>query len=296
MDPSSSEPPSTRVATEPSPKRRRRGSRWLAGAVLAAGGLLLAGCQVPTFGIHPSVNQRTQGSVELWQGFFIAGWIVFAFVFALIVWAALRYRRRSDQIPRQTQYRTGWEIFYTSVPIAVVLVLFGFTFVTENTVDALPKQQLTVTVTGFQWGWQFHYTTQHVTVIGVELQRPELVLPKDETIRVKLRSHDVIHGFYVPALEFSRYAQPGITNKFTLTLTKTGTYRGQCTQFCGLYHSLMQFRMRVVTPTQFASWAETHRSSGSGSSISTAQKSEAGSSHVKGSSTNSTAYTGSTGQ
>jgi cytochrome c oxidase subunit 2 len=295
VDPSPSGRPSTADATDPEqpptgPARARR-TRWLGVLALIGGGLLLAGCQVPTFGIHPAVSRQGNDSVRLWQGFFISGSIVFILVFVLISWAAIRYRRRSDKIPRQTQYHLVWEIVYTAIPIAIVLVLFGFTFVTENAVDALPTPQMSVTVTGFQWGWRFHYTTQHVTVIGVELQRPEMVLPENETIRVNLKSHDVIHGFYVPALEFSRYLQPGVTNKFTLNLTKTGTFRGQCTQFCGLYHSLMRFRLKVVTPAQFRSWVTAHRSSGA-ASIATAQK---GAATGGSSSSASTPYTGSTG-
>ena len=254
---------------------RRRGrprSRWWAAAVLAGGGLLLAGCQLPTFGAHRAITTQGQDSLKLWQGFFIAGAAVFVFVFALITWAVLRYRRRSDAIPRQTQYHTLIEIFYTAIPIVFVLILFGFTFVTENNVDALPAPKLSVTVTAFQWGWRFHYTTKRVTVIGVELQDPEMVLPQNETVRIYLRSHDVVHGFYVPALDFSRYAQPGILNKFTLNLHTLGTFRGQCTQYCGLYHSLMRFRVKVVTPVQFASWVSTHHSTGPATSISTSEK------------------------
>jgi cytochrome c oxidase subunit 2 len=242
-------------------------------AVLAAGGLLLAGCQIPTFGATKPVTSQGQDAIKLWQGFFIAGGIVFLFVFCLITWAVFRYRRRSDAMPRQTQYHTILEIVYTAVPVAIVLVLFGFTFVTENSVDALPNPTMSVTVTGFQWGWRFHYTTKNVTVIGVELQDPEMVLPVNQAVRINLESHDVIHGFYVPAFDFSRYAQPGVVNKFTITPHSTGLYRGQCTQYCGLYHSLMRFRVKVVSDSQFASWVSTHHSTGPETAISTAEKS-----------------------
>lgn len=275
-------------------------------AVLAAGGLLLAGCQLPTFDESKPITTQGQDAIKLWQGFFIAGAIVFLIVFCLIAWAVFRYRRRSDAIPRQTQYHTILEIVYTAVPVAIVLVLFAFTFVTENEVDALPAPKMSVTVTGFQWGWRFHYTTKNVTVIGVELQDPEMVLPVHEPVRIYLESHDVIHGFYVPAFDFSRYAQPGVINKFTITPQTTGTYRGQCTQYCGLYHSLMRFRVKVVSDAQFASWVSTHHSTGPETSISTAEKralakSTPGSTATPGShasthtSTATTNQTGSTG-
>ena len=297
MDPSPSGHPSTAPESQSArarsgaPRRlRSRRSRWLAGVAVAAGGLFLAGCQLPTFGAHKPITQQGQDSIKLWQGFFIAGAVVFILVFALIAWAALRYRRRSDAIPRQTQYHTVLEIFYTVIPVITVLVLFAFTFVTENNVDATPAPQLSVKVTGFQWGWRFQYLHQNVTVIGVELQDPEMVLPENETVRIILHSTDVVHGFYVPAFDFSRYLQPGVTNVFNVNLHTLGTYHGQCTQYCGLYHSLMRFRVKVVTPAQFTSWLRAHHSSGSGTGISTA-KAAAGS----GSYATPTSSTGSTG-
>lgn len=293
MDPSPSGHPSTAQDTHPTPATTRRRvrppSRWWAGAVLAVGGLLLAGCQLPTFGAHRAITTQGQDSIKLWQGFFIAGGVVFVLVFLLIAWAVFRYRRRSDAIPRQTQYHTLIEIFYTAIPIVFVLILFGFTFATENNVDALPSPKLSVTVTGFQWGWRFHYTTKQVTVIGVELQDPEMVLPQNETVRIYLKSHDVVHGFFVPAFDFSRYAQPGIINQFTVNLHTLGTFSGQCTQFCGIYHSLMRFRVKVVPPAQFATWVSTHHSTGPNTSISTTEK------QTLANSTNYTTLTGATG-
>jgi cytochrome c oxidase subunit II len=263
----------TRAGQPGSARTSRRGRRrWWAVVAVATGGLLLAGCQLPSFGAHTPISNQGNDSLKLWQGFFIAGAAVFVFVFCLIAWATLRYRRRSDRIPRQTQYHTVVEIFYTAVPIVFVLILFAFTFVTENEVDALPTPNMAVTVTAFQWGWRFHYTTKHVTVIGVELQDPEMVLPAHESVRIYLESADVVHGFYVPALLFSRYAQPGVVNKFTVNLTTTGTFRGQCTQYCGLYHSLMRFRVKVVSDSQFSAWVRTHHTTGPDKSISTAER------------------------
>jgi cytochrome c oxidase subunit 2 len=67
-------------------------------------------------------------------------------------------------------------------------------------------------------------------------------------------SNDVIHGFYVPTFNFSRYAQPGVTNLFDLTPNKTGDFRGQCTQLCGLYHAEMFFHVTTLPPAQFEAW------------------------------------------
>ncbi len=76
-------------------------------------------------------------------------------------------------------------------------------------------------------------------------------------MQITLVSDDVIHGFYVRDFNFSRYALPGVTNHFDLDVLHTGTYNGQCTQICGLYHSEMLFSVRSVSPTAFRAWAAT---------------------------------------
>ncbi len=164
-------------------------------------------------------------------------------------------------MPRQFQYQTAFEIIYTVVPIVIVLALFAFTFVTENDIDTVAAPAMQVNVTAFQWGWQFQYPSYDVRVLGVETANPTMVLPVGETTHIFLRSADVIHGFYVPEFNFSRYAQPGILNQFDLTPLHTGLYRGQCTQFCGLYHSYMIFQVKVVTPSEFRTWVTQQQNS-----------------------------------
>jgi len=259
----------------PVPDRRTRrpplsrSKRW-AIAAIALGGVLLAGCDsksLPTFGAFRGSTKQGQDAFKLWQFFFIMGIIVGGIVTILILFAIvtgmIRKRRHGDVMPRQNQYHTLIEILYTVIPIILVLVLFAFTFVTENEVDAVPPHPpVAINVTAFQWGWQFEYPATGKTVIGVETQNPAMVVPANETVRIFLRSNDVIHGFYVPQFNFSRYAQPGITNEFDIdVLQPNQTFRGQCTQFCGLYHSLMLFQVHSLTQSQFQVWVHTSSSS-----------------------------------
>jgi cytochrome c oxidase subunit 2 len=215
---------------------------------------VLAGCQLPDFGAYKGATSQGQDAYKLWQGFFIAGIVVGGFVLCLIVWAVFRYRRSHEGIPRQTQYRHRIEICYTVVPLIVVAGLFVFTVITENEVDAVPKTQVTVDVTAFQWGWQFYYPSTGKVVVGETLEEPQMVLPVHEAVTIHLESADVIHGFYVPEFNFSRYAQPGVVNTFNFNVLHAGVYRGQCTQLCGLYHSLMLFSVKAVSPANFESW------------------------------------------
>ncbi len=243
--------------SDTSPKGRRRLRRFAIGAT-ALSALALSGCKLSRYGAAKPVTTQAHEAVKLWQLFFIAGVVIFVIVLLLIIWAAFRYRRRNEAMPRQFQYNNLIEIIYTALPIAIVGVLFAFTFVAENKVDALPKQTVTVNVTAFQWGWQFQYPGYNTRVIGIENQDPEMVLPTNENVRIYLRAADVIHGFYVPAFDFSRYALPGVTNQFDVNIQHAGIYRGQCTQLCGIYHSLMLFRVKAVSPSQFDTWVTTH--------------------------------------
>jgi len=143
---------------------------------------------------------------------------------------------------------------YTIVPILIVFGLFAATIVVENKVVANPRTSVTIDVNAFQWGWKFSYPGSSAVVIGQTTQDPVMVMPVNTDVHINLTSTDVIHGFYVKEFNFSRYALPGVTNQFTLHALTTGTFSGQCTQLCGLYHSLMFFKVKIVSTSAYASW------------------------------------------
>ncbi len=222
--------------------------------VLAVAAVVLTGCDLPSFGGFHGATTQGHSEFKLWSGFVIAAMAVGALVWILIFWSVIRYRRRGDALPKQTKYNIPWEIAYTITPIIVVAVLFAFTVATENNVNALEPPAAKVRVTAFQWGWRFTYTGTDVSITGNYNRAPQMVIPANEATEITLVSNDVVHGFYVPAFNFSRFAQPGVVNRFDLTPKQAGTFRAQCTQYCGLYHSLMLFSVRVLPPDQYHSW------------------------------------------
>jgi cytochrome c oxidase subunit II len=237
---------------EIAPPRRR--SRRLALAAVLGGAVFLAGCKLPDFGGYSGATTQGRTENHLWQLFFIAGLFVGGFVLLLILWAMFKYRRRSEDLPKQTQYHTLLEIVYTVVPIIIVVGLFVFTVLAENTVDATPPNPgATISVKAFQWGWEFDYPGG-VKVIGQTTQNPTMMIPTGTDVQITLQSLDVLHGFYVPEFNFSRYASPGYKTTFDFNALHTGDFRGQCTQLCGLYHSLMFFNVKAVTQAQYATW------------------------------------------
>ena len=257
------------------PSRLRRVGPALA---LIGAAAVLGGCQAPTFGAFRGATTQGKDEFKLWVGMFTAGLVVAVLVWLLIFWAVIRYRRKDDSIPRQFHTHIPLEITYTIIPFVIVFVIFYFTVVTENEVDAVTTHPAEVVhVTGFRWGWEFQYQDASGKSQGVTIetagepqklaqpytssQYPQLVLPANETVRIVLDSRDVIHGFYIPAFNFSRYAQPGYTNVFDFTPTETGIFAGQCSQYCGLYHAEMLFSVKVTSDASFNSWLQSEQAS-----------------------------------
>ncbi len=238
--------------------------------LLLLGSVLLGGCTVPTFGAFRWATTQGHDEFKLFVGFAVAGLVVAVIVWGLMFWAIARYRRKGDEIPRHFHENIPLEILYTALPVVIIGILFYFTVVTENEVDATPHPNEIVHVLAYRWGWRFTYENSSGVSQGVVIQTaalpkllaqpatskqyPQLVLPEGEAVRIVLDSADVVHGFYVPAFNFSRYAMPGFTNRFDFNPTQIGVFPAQCTQYCGLYHSEMLFSVRVVSPASFTKW------------------------------------------
>jgi cytochrome c oxidase subunit II len=235
------------------PRRRAPAARWLAPAALM---LMAAGCT------PQSVTEEGRAVYGLYNLFMYIAAVVFVVVSGLVIWSVIRYRRRDDELPTQTHGNNRLELIWTVIPTVIVLALFVFTMQAQDKVlDQSGDADVDVTVTAFQWSWRFAYEGTGAEVVGSPESIPEMVVPVGQTIRVKLLSADVVHSFYVPQTLFKRQAIPGTENTFDLTFEKTGLFHGQCTQFCGLQHPDMVYRVRVVTQGEYQSWlaAESRR-------------------------------------
>ena len=253
-----------------------RGSRL---ARLAALGLLgvvtLTGCDLNNgfwrFGWPAGITDQSQEMRRLWTGSVIAALIVGFLVWGLILYAVFRYRKRGDELPRQTAYNLPLEIVYTIVPFLIIAVLFFFTVVVQDKVkkvSAHPDE--TVAVHAFKWNWQFVYANttgpdgQPVNTVGSSTEIPILVLPTDKDIRFELSSSDVIHSFWVPEFLFKLDVIPGNANGrnnvFDVTVRKTGAYVGRCAELCGTYHAFMNFEVRTVSPADFDAYIKARES------------------------------------
>ena len=253
------------------PSALRRGRSRLALALLPAV-LLVTGCASNgtaedlyensfSLGFPEPVTEEAEEIYQLWLGSAAAATVVGVAVWGLIFWAAFRYRRKGEAMPRQVRYNLPIEVLYTVVPFVIIAVLFYYTTITQNFVnDLTPEEEggaeVEIGVVGFQWNWTFNYVDEGVSVTGVPGQPPVLVLPTNTSIRFVETSPDVIHSFFVPAFLFKRDAIPGRINTFEVTITKEGEYIGRCAELCGEKHAAMNFAVHAVSEQEYEDYIE----------------------------------------
>jgi cytochrome c oxidase subunit 2 len=252
---------SSQVLSAGAPRNQQgRPRRRVRAAVVGLGALAItltaSGCTAnEVFFLDLPEPVTKEGAIiqNLWNGSWIAAWIVGLVTWGLMLWAAVAYRRRhKDEVPEQTKYNIPIEILYTILPLIMVLGLFWFTVRDQTEIITVSNDQdQTVEVVGFRWNWGFNYVDQDAYAVGTPNLPAELVLPVGEKIRFELVSPDVIHSFWVPAFLFKMDVIPGKTNVFELTPDKVGTYVGKCAELCGVDHARMLFNVRVVERAEY---------------------------------------------
>jgi cytochrome c oxidase subunit 2 len=192
--------------------------------------------------------------------FRVVFWIavfVFVLVQGLIVFTAIRFRRKRDDdaLPVQTHGNTRLEIFWTVIP---ALILAGIAVPTIQQVFDLaekPADSMTIEVIGHRWWWEFRYPDSGIITAN------ELVIPTGTPIHLEMRSEEngapdrgVIHSFWIPALAGKQDVVPGRITTLNLEADEPGRYQGQCTEYCGLSHANMRQRAVAMTPDDFQQW------------------------------------------
>jgi cytochrome c oxidase subunit 2 len=240
-------------------------------ALLAPALLLLSGCSfrskdLPDFGFPKGVSSVNDISLSLWQGAWIAAFVVGAITLVLILWPAVfhRHKESKGEFPKQTQYNIPIEILYTVIPFIIVAVLFYFTATKETKLtDNSNPVQHEISVEGIQWSWQFGYPEagKDAVVTGTPANPPTLYMPLGEKVRFTLTANDVVHGFWIPAFMIQRENLPGESSQLTFTATKLGEFPGRCNILCGRNHSQMIFKVKVVTPEEYQQYLDSLKAS-----------------------------------
>ncbi len=252
------------------PQRRSRLARWAIVPIGLVVSIVLAGCtQQQLQGFlpgDPGVTDHTGTIISLWT----TSWIVLLGVgvvtWGLIIWAAVAYRRRKGQtgLPVQLRYNLPIEIFYTIVPLILVLGFFAFTARDQAQIEAHNDPEVHIQVFGKRWAWDFNYVDSDVYSPGIQAQTiddrpgiidedelPVLYLPVGKRVEINIESRDVIHSFWIIDFLYKKDMIPAKSNYLYFVPLKEGTYHGKCAELCGEYHSLMLFTVKVVSEAEY---------------------------------------------
>jgi cytochrome c oxidase subunit 2 len=204
---------------------------------------VLSACAGSPSALDPQSSQSKHISGLWWLMFGLAT-AVFVIVTALVIFTISR--RRPHRVSERFSHRL---IVYGGlvVPIAILGVVAVFTIRTTNALVAGPAD-VEIHVAGEQWWWRVEYSDLGITTAN------EIHVPVGQTVDITLTSDNVIHSFWVPQLAGKVDLIPGQVNHLAFTPERSGTYRGQCAEFCGIEHARMAFQVIVDDPDAFDQW------------------------------------------
>lgn len=199
----------------------------------------------------PTTPQAEEIARLFYVDLIIAG-AIFSVVVGLVLTVIIRNRRRSkDHLPRQAFGNERLEWTWTIVPLLVVSGLFAYTVKVMHEVDPKPAgQQPDVEVVAHQWWWEVHYLPSGAVTAN------EIHVPVGKDLLFRVRSADVVHDFWVPALGQKVDAFPNHPNYAWYDVEKPGTYLGTCAEFCGAEHAWMRIRVIAESAPRFGVWQE----------------------------------------
>ena len=166
-----------------------------------------------------------------------------------MIYFAVRYRQRDgkDHDTPQILGSHFLEIVWTVVPTIICIFVAYYGVVYYQEMRVVPKDALTVNVWAQKWYWNFEYSNGKTT-------KGELVVPVDKPVKLVMKSRDVLHSFFIPAMRVKRDVIPGAYTYLTFKPVKTGVYQSFCTEYCGKDHSAMLATLRVVSAAEYDQW------------------------------------------
>jgi cytochrome c oxidase subunit II len=207
--------------------------------------------------------------------------IIFVIVFGFMFYSIFKFRKANGAKPDVNFHEsTLIEIIWTIIPFIILIAMAVPATKTILDMKDTSSPDLTVKVTGFQWGWRYDYNAEGLgfysnlatpwSQIGqpgtgptekqgndylLEVDNP-LVVPVGKRVRLLVTSNDVIHGWYVPQLGINQYGIPGFIKDVWFKAETVGTFKGQCSQICGKLHGYMPIAVVVKTESDYAKWVE----------------------------------------
>ncbi len=172
--------------------------------------------------------------------FFLVG------ITTVMLYFVYRYNRKRHPAAVQFKDNNILEITWITIPLILVLLMFYYGYVAFSPMRNVPSDAIPITVIGKMWVWNFEYEGGK--------QSPVLVVPLNKAVKLNLHSEDVIHSLYIPAFRIKEDVVPGKKNYMWFIAQQLGEYDVLCTVYCGLRHSYMETKTKVVSEAEFAAW------------------------------------------
>ncbi|MCX6241522.1 MAG: cytochrome c oxidase subunit II [Bacteroidetes bacterium] len=158
----------------------------------------------------------------------------------------VKYRRSKHPKAEQIKDNTILEITWTLIPLAIALLMFYYGYTAFRPQRDFPKDAMNVTVVSKMWAWSFVYPGDKESDV--------LVLPLNKAVILNLTSLDVIHSFYIPAFRQKEDCVPGKVNQMWFIPTMAGEFWVLCAEYCGMNHSYMEAKVKVVPESEYKAW------------------------------------------
>ncbi|HZO51895.1 MAG TPA: cytochrome c oxidase subunit II [Bryobacteraceae bacterium] len=181
--------------------------------------------------------------------FFIVAVSVFfaAGISLAILYFALRYKRKSEEMPKPIHGSLILELGWTVIPFLIAMVMFAGGAVVFFRSYNPPPSAMEIFIVGKQWMWK----TQHPN--GVR-EINELHVPVNRAIKLTMTTEDVIHSYYIPAFRVKKDVVPGQYSTMWFEPTKVGKYHLFCAEYCGTQHSGMIGSVYVMEEADYEAW------------------------------------------
>jgi cytochrome c oxidase subunit II len=163
-----------------------------------------------------------------------------------MIYTVIHFNRKKNKKAQQFTGSTKLEIIWTVIPLILVLMMFYYGWVGFAPMRKPPKDAMQIDAIGRMWEWEFDYGNGKLS--------KDLILPVDKAVKLNLVSEDVNHSLFIPAFRVKEDVVPGYDNFLWFVPTYMGEYDILCTEYCGLLHSSMIAKAKIVSQEEYDDW------------------------------------------
>ncbi len=212
--------------------------------------------------------------------------VAFLLVHAALGFVVWRYRAKDGERAAHSTGDARIEIFLAAITavIFIALAITGQTVWARLRLNQPPPDAVQIEAVGQQFVWNFRYpgadgrfggtdprlyhdadnsVGARPGPLGIDPRDPAgkddvvsslLAVPVNRPVSVTLRTKDVIHNFYVPALRLKQDAVPEMRINIHFTATREGRYEIACAELCGQFHHQMRAYLEVKSRDDYEQW------------------------------------------